>query len=221
MKSRKVKIIVFSILTVIVTGFLSLLMIVMTLFPRVTKYSVTNNTNKTLYVTPLMQFGAWEEEWEDADKMKNYIKQVDDFSILSQYLLYSPPALPAFTKKDIKVNPNSKVVFYIDSEELRQERGPQILLIKDMQNNYYYKDASFWQSDNLTNVNLLQVAPKNLIEAKDKASGSFRIWFITICLLTLILLPPYYLIKNIKLLRKEKNTSLQQPLTAMGADVVK
>src|SRR5690554_2340720 len=204
-------------------------MIAMTLLPIVRKYSVTNNTNKTLYVTPLMQFGVgafswedeWEEEWEDADKMKNYIKQVDDFSILSQYLSYSPPALPAFTKKDIKVNPNSKVVFYIDYEELRQERGPQILLIKDMQNNYYYKDANFWESDNLTNVNLLQVAPKNLIEAKDKASGSFRIWFITICLLTLILLPPYYLIKNIKLLRKEKKASLQQPLAAMGADVVK
>src|SRR5690554_3020187 len=102
MKSRKVKIIVFSILTVIVTGFLSLLMIAMTLLPIVRKYSVTNNTNKTLYVTPLMQFGVgafswedeWEEEWEDADKMKNYIKQVDDFSILSQYLSYSPPALP-------------------------------------------------------------------------------------------------------------------------------
>lgn len=222
MKSRKVKIIVFSILTVIVTGFLSLLMIAMTLFPIVRKYTVTNNTNETLYITPLMQFGvggfSLEEEWEDADKMRNYIKQVDNFSILSQYLLYSPPALPAFTIKDIKVNPSSKVVFYIDYEDIKQEGGPQILLIKDKQNKYYYKDANFWESDNLTDVNLLQVAPKNIVEAKDKASSSFGMWFITICLLTLILLPPYFLIKNIKLFRKEKKASLQQPLSLSVKD---
>lgn len=211
-------------MTVIVTGFLSLLMIAMTLFPIVRKYTVTNNTNESLYITPLMQFGvggfSLEEDWENADRMKDYIKQVDNFSILSQYLFYSPPALPAFVIKDIKINPNSKVVFYIDYENIKQEGGPQIILIKDKQSNYYYKDANFWESDKVTDINLLQVAPKNLIEAKDTSSGSFRMWFITICLLTLMLLPPYFLIKNIKLLRKEKKASLQQPFAASGGDVV-
>lgn len=224
MKSRKVKIIIFSILTAIVSGFLFLLMIAMTLSPIVRKYTVTNSTNKSLYLTPLMQFSvnefSLEEASKDAGRMKDYIKQVDNFSILSQYLLFSPPALPSFAKKDIKVNPNSKLVFYIDYEDIKQEEGLQILLIKDKQNNYYYKDADFWESDNVTDINLLQVAPKNLIEAKDNGSGSFSVWFITICMITLILLPPYFLINSIKLLRKEKKDSLQQPFAASGGDVV-
>jgi hypothetical protein len=189
-------------------------MIGMTLIPIVRKYTITNDTKELLYITPLMQFGVggfvMEEEWEDANKMKDYIKQVDNFAILSQYMTYRPPSLPAFVRKDIKVKPNSKVVLYIDYEDINQEGGPQILLIKDKQNNYYYKEADFWESDIINDINLLTDAPKNLIESKEKSSGSFRMWFITICLLILILIPPYFLIKNIKLLRKEKKASLQQ-----------
>jgi hypothetical protein len=199
-------------------------MIGMTLLSIVRKYTITNNTNEPLYITPLIQFGvggfSMEEEWEDADKMKDYIIQVDNFSILSQYLFYSPPALPAIAYKDIKVNQNSKVDFYIDYDDLKQEGGPQVLLIKDKQNNYYYIEANFWESDNITDINLLQVAPKNLIEAKDNGNSSFRVWLITICLIILILLPPYFLIKNIKLFRKEKKASLQQPFATNSGDVL-
>ena len=188
-------------------------MIIMTLFPIVRKYTLTNNTNESLNVTLLMQFGvgafSMEEIWEDEERKKNYIKQIDNLTILNQYLSYSPPALPAFTKKDININPNSKVVFYIDYEDIKQEGGPQILLIKDKQNNYYYKEANFWENDNITDVDLLNLAPENLIKAKDKCSGSFRMWFVMIFLLTLMLLPPIFLIKNIKLYRKEKKASLQ------------
>ncbi|MDG1279302.1 MAG: hypothetical protein P8O16_18635 [Algoriphagus sp.] len=212
MKSRKLKILAFSILTVIITGFMSFLMIGITLFPIIRKYTVTNDTNELLYITPLMQLGVGEflleEELEDVDRIKDYITQVDNFSIINQYLFLIPPALPAFLIKDIKVNPNSNAVFYIDYESIKQEGGPQILLIKDKQNNYYYKYANFWESDKITDINLLHISPKKLIDSKDTSSGSFIKWFITICLLILILLPPYFLIKNIKLLRKEKIASL-------------
>ena len=212
MKKRKVKIIVYSILTLFVSGFLSIVIIGVTLLPIVRKYTVTNNISKSFYITPLMQFGVggWdlEEEWENADKMKKYIEKVDDFSILSQYLFYSPPALPTFARKDIKVNPNSKVVLYIDYENIKQEGGPQILLLKDEQDNYFYKEANFWESDEITDNSLLQ-ALDNLIKSKENGSGSVRQWFIITFLFTLILLFPYLLIRNIKLLRKEKKASLQ------------
>ena len=94
-------------------------------------------------------------------------------------------------------------------EDIKQEGGPQILLLKDEQDNYFYKEANFWESDKITDISLLQ-APDNLIKSKENSSGSLRQWFIITSLFTLILLFPYLLIRNIKLLRKEKKASLQQ-----------
>lgn len=213
MKRIKVKIFVFSILTVFIYGLLTLMIIGITLIPTVRKYTVTNNTNEVVYITPFIQFGvsadSMEEEWDDLNKMKEYIKQVDNFSILSQYSSYSPPTLPTFKRKDIKVNPNSKVVLYINYDELKQEGGPQILLIKDNQNNYFYKDADFWESDIIMDKNSLQIASKNILETKEKSNSSLRSWFLIISILIVILLFPYLLIKNIVLLKKEKKANLQ------------
>jgi len=212
MKKRKVKIIIFSLLTVFVSGFFTLLLIGITLIPIVRKYTVTNNTKVVIFITPLIQFGvsgfSMDEEWNDSDKMKEYVRQVDNFSIISQYLSYRPPALPSFVSKDIKINPNSEVVFYIDYEEIKQEGGPQILLIKDNQNKYCYKDADFWESDIISEMDLLQAAPKTLIKSKDTNKGSFISWLIVICLLTLIILFPFLLIKNIILLKNERIRNL-------------
>lgn len=215
MKRRKVKIIIFSILAVFVSGFLSFLIALTLLLPIVRKYTVINNTNESFYVTPLMEFGVgfWslEEELEDADKMKKYIEGVDDFSILSQYLFYSFP-LPTFIRKDIKVNPNSKVVIYIEYDNIKQENGPQILLLKDEQDNYFYKGANFWKSDEIVDKTLLQVAPNNLIKSKENSDGTLWNWIVITTLFSLTILFPCLLIREIILLRKEKRVNYKQKL---------
>ncbi|MBE0424820.1 MAG: hypothetical protein IBX66_12945 [Lutibacter sp.] len=224
MKNRKVKIIVFSILSVFISGFLLLILVGMTLLPITRRYTVLNETNEVIYITPLMQFGiasfALEDEWDDKKKMKDYIEQIDDFSILSQNLTYSPPAFPAFNVRDIKVNPNTKTFLYIDYEQIKQEGGPQILLIKDNQNNYYYKEANFWENDIITDKSLLNKASKNIIDAKENERSSLISWLMIFCIVAPIALFPYLLIKNIKLQRRERKSSLQKSFAAINGDVV-
>jgi hypothetical protein len=199
------KIIGYSILTFIFAMIFALSLLLSAVFTIVRRYTVTNNTNEVLYCTPLKYLGGgnvWEEdEWE--------VIHTKEFSVLHQYLFYSDALalFPAFLQTDIKVKPNSNVVFYINYEDLNQRNTPDILLIRDKHNNYYYHEADFWSSNIITDKNLLEIAPDNLIKSKDDGGGTS--WMIIIFLLSLCILFPYLLVKNVKALRKTKKICIK------------
>lgn len=216
MKKRTVKILVFSFLTVIISGFLTLILLIASISPVVIRYTVINNTNETFYITPLMEFGvnsdSMEEAWKDEAKMKEYIKKNNHFSVLSRYLFRGRPTIPSLIVKDIELKSNSEVVLLIDNEELKQENGPQILLIKDKRNKYFYMEAEYGGSNTIFEKNSLNKAYKNLIKAKERSHNSAILWFMLLFTTAIILLFPYLLLKNVILFKEERKARRQLSL---------
>lgn len=199
---KKIKIIVFSLLSVFISGFVFLLMVGFTMIPIIRKYSVINETNEIFYVTPLIKQGVSLGEIEELrgeNKMHEYLEQIDWMRVLQQYSFFSNPAIPAFTDKDIRLNPNSRIELYIDYEEIKQENGPKILLIKDTLGNYFYKHAWFFGTDTIKSKRSLSISPENIVKEKDSGGDMFGVQIMMMILsITLIILFPYLLIKSIK-----------------------
>src|SRR5690554_4274099 len=129
MRKYVLRIILYSILTIFISGFFFLLFVLVSLLPIVRKYTIHNKTNEIVYVTPLMEFGNGVFNSEDIFT-KIYIENTSNLTVLSQFMNYSPPAIPSLRNFDIKIKPNGNKVLFIDYEQLKQEAGPELLLIK-------------------------------------------------------------------------------------------
>lgn len=208
MRKRKIKILVFALLTFFVSSNIFLLLLEETLHPVVRKYTVVNNTNENIYITPLMRFGIYGsdgDDFKDIDFARLYVEVItDQLGILSQYLYYqSPPAINTYKRTDVQVKPQSSKVLYIDHGEIRQEEGPQVLLVKNEQGEYYYKFAHYWSRDTIHSISSLYEASESMIESKEDDSFILFLWAFYTVLILIALVFPYFLIRNIRLYRKE------------------
>lgn len=192
MNKRIVRIISYSILAV-PTSVIFVIFFLLMIFESDINYTVINDTNEELYITPTIQ-------------------QVDSFCILTQFLFNSPPAVPAFVFRDINIKPNSKVVFNIACKEIENYKGSKILLIRDMQYNYYLKDVQFLDRDKITYNDLLQAAPTNIRISSARNDEPLIGWFTIIFFISMITLFPFLVIRNIFLLIKEKKDKQKQQI---------
>jgi hypothetical protein len=206
MKSKKLT--TYIVLTAVVTPLMAFLLMGLLLLPVIRRYTVINNTSETFYITPLMKFGLnydlADELERDAGNLRKYIEKDAGFSILSQYLFYTPPAFPTFKNSSIELKPRSRVVFYIDYEQLKQEGGPMVLLLKDQEGKYYYKETNFWDKEVIDKKSGLRKATDNIIRAHETGQSISMEWISLLVATFLFLLFPLLLIREVRRLKKIK-----------------
>lgn len=193
-------------------------------FSIIRRYTVINNTDNTIYITPLIKYrgfdakycekcfsleenGCWRDtiygRCEIVEDSEIYLAAVKDtdFQVLPQYLFYKDilPDLVPFNQTNIQVPPKGKHIFYINYEDLKHEMGPKILLIRE-NNNYYFLSANFWESDTIESLSGLNKASNKII--RSVPAGYNLGMFVRICVLHFLLflvafIIPYWWLKNI------------------------
>jgi hypothetical protein len=214
------------ILTLLLPVFLLSLMILVGDFSIkiIRRYTVINNTDKTIYITPLIKYSGFDAKYcekgfsleenccrrdtifgrcEIAKDSEIYLAAVKDteFQVLPQYLFYKDilPGLVPLNQTNIQVPPKGKHIFYINYEDLKHEMGPKILLIRE-NNNYYFLSANFWKSDTIESLSGLNKASNKIIRSVpvDSDLGVFvRVCVFYYILFLIVFIIPYWLIRTL------------------------
>lgn len=119
-----------------------LLLLVTGMLPVVRCYTVVNRSSESIYVTPLIHFRT-DDRGPDADD--EVPAQVPAFSVLSQYSAYQLPAWPAGQSAGLLVPAHGERALFIDYEDLKQETGAQVLVVRTARSRLGYLPADFWE----------------------------------------------------------------------------
>jgi len=191
-------------------------------FSIIRRYTVINNTDKTIYITPLIKYhgfdakhcekcssleenGCWRISGgchivEDSEIYLAAVKDTE-FQVLPQYLFYKDilPDLVPLNQTNIQVPPKGKHIFYINYEDLKYEVGPTILLIRE-NNNYYFLSAEFWGSNTIESLSGLSKAPNKMIRSVSDHSDLeifVRVCVLHFWLFLIAFIIPYWLIRTL------------------------
>ncbi|MCC2545359.1 hypothetical protein LJY25_02795 [Hymenobacter sp. BT175] len=203
-KPRTSRVELYFTLTFTVSALCLLALVAGTLLPVVREYRVINLTDEVVYVTPLLHSNgdqqANEEETTDTPARLAGVY----FAVLSQFASFSGPALPALNPKDLPVPPKGSRAIYIDYEDLKQEDGAQVLLVRSAGGQYRYLEADFWEQDRISSLDRLAPATGTMLAAHERASAGLICWLLPLICLALTFLFPVLLIRETRNRRREK-----------------
>lgn len=192
----------YALLTLFISGF-SMFILFNTLFnTRIENYVLVNQTNETLYASLILLPNTSNNKGFSASDQNarmhgyNLLKPVDITP--KQFLSQNLPALPSFHKKDIRLNPQSRIEFYLDFDEISLQNKHQIVLIKNEENNYYKLDVNFKATSYVIEKDDLNIkATESMINILEKSSGNIWSWLFLLIYIFLILFFPYLLFKTV------------------------
>ena len=151
------------------SGPLLLLLLATGLLPIVRRYTVVNGSNEAIRVTPLIHYRA-DDGGADADDEEP--AQVAEYAVLSQYSAYRLPAWPAGQSADLLVPAHGERALFIDYEDIKQETGAQVLVVRHANGRLGYLPADFWERTTVDHTPLLPRATAAMGAAVARSGGN-------------------------------------------------